>query len=58
MSGSFHTNTNKPCDCGHNRWKTLGDAGIMLVTKYQCRHCGAIRNVTRVQALKEGWIKK
>ena len=47
MSGTYKTRSTTPCECGHNRWKTLGDTGIEYSTKYQCRKCGAIRKVTK-----------
>ena len=53
MSGTYKTKTKLPCQCGHNRWKTKGDAIDALITEYKCRNCGEIRQVTRKQWLEE-----
>lgn len=53
MSGSLHTKVNKPCCCGHNRWKTKGDRAYALITDYQCRMCGNFRSITLKQ-VEEG----
>ena len=53
MTGTYKTKSVRPCKCGHNRWRTVGDVFDALITKYKCRKCGAIRNVTRVQVFNE-----
>lgn len=46
MTARYKTRVKKPCDCGANRWKTVGTVHAGFVSKFQCRRCGAIRNVT------------
>lgn len=53
MSGTFHTINKSPCKCGHNRWKTKGDREEILVTEYQCRKCGFIRQISRKEVYDE-----
>jgi len=53
MTGTFKTKLKVPCKCGHNRWKTVGDVPEAMITKYQCRKCGIIRNVTKIQVEEE-----
>lgn len=51
MTGTLKTKVKKPCKCGHNRWKTVCDVDYAMITKYQCRKCGIVRNVTRMEVV-------
>lgn len=50
----FKTKIKRPCGCGANRWKTKGTVPTGDITKYQCRVCGGIRNVTRKEVIDNG----
>lgn len=53
MSGTLKTKIKLPCECGHNRFKTKGDVDYRIITKYQCRKCGFVREISRMQVINE-----
>ena len=51
MSGTLKSVVKRPCKCGHNRWRTVGNEDYVDITKYACRACGAVRNVKRKEVV-------
>lgn len=40
----------KPCKCGYNRWRTVNKRyDISYYRRYQCRRCGEVRAISRMQ---------
>lgn len=50
----YKSKTKRPCSCGANKWKTKRTVLEGDITKYECRFCGSIRNVTRKEVIENG----